>query len=296
VHDPRIKAAVGYVPFAGYTFLPAFCGGQDGATGVNRPFLGISGTADTTAPINAMQRAMDKFQGSRFLVELIDGKHELRPEDAGDLFTWTVTFLDAYLGVQADPNAMARFIRMHGVVGGREDHMIVDVHQPTASSSVEPLAVEFYNTVLGHYFVTNGAAEIDNILHGGAGPGWELTGQAFKAFTVPPPGPAPGFAAVCRFYGTPGLGPNSHFYTSDATECDTVKRGVGWTYEGIGFYILPINADHTCPDGYLAVNRAYNNRAAQNDSNHRYSTSDSTMAQMQSQGWIYEGNSMCARP
>src|SRR5262249_6608252 len=60
VHDPRVKVAVGYVPFAGWSFLPAFCDGQDGAAGVNRPFLGISGTADTTAPIGAMQRAMDK--------------------------------------------------------------------------------------------------------------------------------------------------------------------------------------------------------------------------------------------
>ena len=142
----------------------------------------------------------------------------------------------------------------------------------------------------------NGAGEIENILHGGAGPGWELTGQAFRAWTVPPPLPAPGAAAVCRFYGTPGVGPNSHFYTSDSAECDSVKRSIGWSYEGISFYIRPINADHSCPDGYLAVNRAYNNRAARNDSNHRYSTSDSTMAQMQALGWVYEGNSMCSLP
>ena len=292
VHDPRIKAAVGYVPFAGWSFLPAFCDDQDGATGVDRPYLAISGTADTTAPIGTMRRAMDKFQGSRYLVELIDGQHELRPEDVGDLFTWMITFLNAYLDVPADPHAMTRLIRMNGVTGGRSDHLIVDVHQPFASSVGEAPALEFYNTIIGHYFVTNGAGEIDNILHGGAGPGWELTDQAFRAWTQP----QASASAVCRFYGTPGIGPNSHFYTPDVPECDTVKRSVGWTYEGIGFYIRPISADHSCPDGYLAVNRAYNNRAAQNDSNHRYSTSDSTMAQMQSQGWVYEGNSMCALP
>jgi len=37
-HDPRIKAAVGYVPFAGWSFLPAFCNGQSGARSVNTPF------------------------------------------------------------------------------------------------------------------------------------------------------------------------------------------------------------------------------------------------------------------
>jgi hypothetical protein len=296
VHDPRIKAAVGYVPFAGWSFLPAFCDGQEGARGVNRPYLAISGTADTTAPIGTMQRAMDKFQGSRYLVELIGGQHEFRPEDAGDLFTWMITFLDAYLGVPVDPGAMARFIRMNGVAGGRLDHLVVDVHQPFASGAGEAPALEFYNTIIGHYFITNGAGEIDGILHGSAGPGWELTGQAFRAWTSPPPLPAPGAAAVCRFYGTPGVGPNSHFYTNDSAECDSVKRSVGWTYEGISFFVRPFNADHTCPDGYLAVNRAYNNRAAQNDSNHRYSTSDSVMAQMQALGWVYEGNSMCALP
>ena len=50
-HDPRIKAAVGYVPYFGQPFLPAFGRDQHGLDGIDLPFLGISGTADTTAPI-----------------------------------------------------------------------------------------------------------------------------------------------------------------------------------------------------------------------------------------------------
>ena len=50
-HDPRIKAAVGYVPYFGQPILPAFGRDQHGLDGINLPFLGISGTADTTAPI-----------------------------------------------------------------------------------------------------------------------------------------------------------------------------------------------------------------------------------------------------
>jgi hypothetical protein len=42
------------------------------------------------------------------------------------------------------------------------------------------------------------------------------------------------------------------------------------------------------------VNRAYNRRATQNDSNHRFSTSDSTMHDMESEGWAYEATVMCA--
>ena len=296
VHDPRIKAAVGYVPFAGYSFLPAFCAGQSGAKGVNRPYLGISGTLDTTAPLGMAEEAVDQFQSSRYLVELIGGKHELRPEDAGDLFTWTLTFLDAYVPNPFDPTAMARFIRMNGVVGGRTDDLLLDVHVPFANAGGETEAVEFHNTDLDHYFVAAGPDEIQGILDGAAGPGWELTHQAFKAWLQPPSDPALGAVPVCRFYGALAGGPNSHFFTASAEECDLVKRNGGWFYEGTGFYIRPVDADGQCPAGYLQVNRAYNNGFPRNDSNHRFSTSDSTMRAMAGLGWTVEGTVMCARP
>ena len=99
---------------------------------------------------------------------------------------------------------------------------------------------------------------------------------------------------MCRFYGAV---PNSHFFTASAEECEIVKRAPGWFYEGIGFHILPVGANpRRCPAGYLSVNRAYNNRAAQNDSNHRFTTSDSTVRAMGERGWAVEGTVMCARP
>ena len=39
--------------------------------------------------------------------------------------------------------------------------------------------------------------------------------------------------------------------------------------------------------------RLYNNRAAQNDSNHRYVVSESTRDQMVQAGWLDEGISFC---
>ncbi|HEY5628312.1 MAG TPA: hypothetical protein VIR16_02270 [Candidatus Limnocylindrales bacterium] len=292
VHDPRIRAFVTYVPYAGQSFLPAFCQGQSGADLVDKPFLAISGTADTTAPIKMAEQAVNRMAGSRYLVALTGGKHELRPQDVPDLFTWMITFFDAYLDVRSDPGAMGRLIRMHGVAGGGDDSLQVDVHVPFALANGEALAVEFYNTGLGHYFMATGAGEIDNILKGGAGPGWELTGQAFKAF----PQPAPGAAPVCRFYGVPAGGPNSHFFTVDAPECEQVKRNGGWLYEGIGFHVTPPAADGSCPFGMLQVNRAYNNGFPRNDSNHRFSISDSTLGEMARLGWTVEGTVMCARP
>jgi hypothetical protein len=295
VRDPRIKAAVGFVPYAGYSFLPAFCTGQEGAAGVNRPFLALSGTLDTTAPLGMMEQAMERFGSSRYLVELLGGKHEFRAEDAGDLFTWMVEFLNAYLDVRSDTGAMGRFIRMQSVLGGRQDTLTLDVHVPFPNEFGEVQQIEFYKADVNHYFVTDDPGEIARITSGRFGSPWVPTGQAFKGWPQMPTTFTATMAPVCRFYGTPGIGPNSHFYTAAADECAGVKRDRGWLYEGIAYYILPVT-NQRCPDGYLAVNRAYNNGFPRNDSNHRMSTSDSTMREMQRLGWVYEGISMCSRP
>lgn len=303
-HDSRIRAYAGYVPFGGWSFLPAFCQGQSGVTAVSKPFLAISGTADTTAPIGVWQQALEQFSGSRFQVSFAEGQHELRPEDVGDVFTWTITFLRAYLDVPelgtTSLEPMARFIRMKSVVGGRQDDIVVDIHQPFTETRTFPpplpnaaRAIEFYNTTLKHYFMAAGADEIANIRGGREGPGWVEPGQSFKVFTSPPDS---SIAPVCRFYGVPAGGPNSHFFTASATECDNVKHSMGWYYEGIGFYILPLPSNGQCPAGFLSVNRAYNQGAAKNDSNHRFTTSDSTIRDMGRNGWIVEGTVMCALP
>jgi serine protease len=67
---------------------------------------------------------------------------------------------------------------------------------------------------------------------GAAGVGWYDTLDYYYAWAAQAFGTVP----VCRFYGTPGRGPNSHFYTANATECQIVKQDPGWTYEGIAFY------------------------------------------------------------
>ena len=294
--DPRIRAAVGYVPYSGHSFLPAFCDGQSGADTVNRPYLAIAGTADTTAPIGMTRDAVQRMGSSRYLIELIGGQHELRPQDAGDVLTWMATFLNAYLDVRADPQAMARFIRMASVTGGRLDTITLDVHVPFANVGEEVPVVEFWNDRINHYFIAAGQGEISGIESGAAGPGWHRTGHAFKAWLTQPPPAFSNVGPVCRFYGVPAGGPNSHFFTASAEECEIVKRNGGWFYEGIGFHIRPVGNPRICPPGFLSVNRAYNMRAAQNDSNHRFTTSDSTIREMGDNGWGVEGTVMCARP
>jgi len=296
--DPRIKAAVGYVPYAGQTFLPAFCDSESGVDSITTPFLALSGTFDTTAPIKMADSTLRRMKGSRYLIELEGVQHEFRPEYAGDLLTWMVTFFRAYL--QHDAASMDKLVRMNTVIGGPADRVRLDYHVPDFSQGGDPSAVskEFHNTITNHYFMTSDASEISIILAGGRGPGWVLTGQSFKIVPASPTAttaPA-GLVPVCRFYGP---GPNSHFYTAEPSECDFVKGGGagGWIYEGTAFFITPITFSgntQTCPAGTIGVNRAYNQRAAQNDSNHRFSTSDSTMHDMESEGWAYEATVMCA--
>ena len=147
---------------------------------------------------------------------------------------------------------------------------------------------EFYNTILNHYFLTANAIEAASIDGGGSGPGWQRTGETFKSG---------GSNAVCRFFGVQAAGgPNGHFYTADADECTQVKLDPGWHFESLDFAITPPLPGGVCPQGLVNVYRAYNNRFAQHDSNHRITTNINTYQAQIALGWKGEGVVMCAEP
>jgi serine protease len=159
-----------------------------------------------------------------------------------------------------------------------------------AVNSLKPFSFvyEYYNVDLNHYFRTGSRSESLSVLSGGAGAGWRDTKGYFLAWRQASQGAVP----VCRFYGTPGKGPNSHFYTADPGECSQVKNDPGWTYEGIAFYVkLPVN--NTCPGGTKPIYRLYNNRWKYNDSNHRFTTDTTEVDAMALKGWVKEGLVMC---
>jgi hypothetical protein len=150
------------------------------------------------------------------------------------------------------------------------------------------LAIGFFNTAINHFFVTSDTAEAAGIDRGAAGAGWQRTADDFRVWQSAATAPA-NAKPVCRFYGTPGVGPNSHFYTANAAECDAVKRDRGWTFEGIAFYVLDA-VDGACTTGSRPVYRFYNNGFARNDSNHRYSVDSSAMPAP----WTREGVVFCS--
>ena len=163
-----------------------------------------------------------------------------------------------------------------------------------SAPSIRVSVIEFYNANLDHYFMTAYAAEAAAIDAGSAGPGWMRTGATFNAWQKASDAPADA-AQVFRFYGTPGLGPNSHFYTASLAEFSAVRLDPGWSFEvGNSFWVPVPSAAGKCPSGSSPVYRAYNNRYAQNDSNHRYSTSQQLLQSLAAKGWSLEGVAFCA--
>ena len=148
--------------------------------------------------------------------------------------------------------------------------------------------IEFYHAGFDHYFVSADPVEI-NALDTGYFAGWTRTGQQFQAYaTGSSAGPAQN--PVCRYYGLPSAGLDSHFYSASSVECWEVNQyyGTEWQIESDNVFQidLPNSTTGACPGGTVPVYRVFNKRP---DANHRYTTSAAIRAQMEAQGWIREG-------
>jgi hypothetical protein len=289
IEDKRLTAAVGYVPYFGIDFYPAFGRDQQGLDGVTLPYLAIGGTADTTAPLGLIEQGVRRLAGTRELVAFTGLTHGYDPRFASDLDTWLFTFLAGQLF--ADDVSRATSARMSSVAGGMEDVQRLDYMAPLpVPGPIQALVVEYYNPSLDHYFITAEPAEMAMLDAGVIVPGWHRTGLAFKGR----PAGSPFGLAACRFFGTPGIGPNSHFYTTDAAECAKVKADPFWTYENIAFNVQAAELE-MCGSDRIPVIRLYNNGMG-GQANHRYTTSRSETGQMAANGWIVEGNVFCSIP
>ena len=162
----------------------------------------------------------------------------------------------------------------------------------TAAAAIEPTAqaIEYYNASLNHYFITAFPEEAAMLDAGTVVKGWARTGVTFNVWKTA--GDDPAAVPVCRFFGTPGIGPNSHFYTADAAECTIVKGNPNWTYEAIAFYVeVPLAG--VCKSGTEAVYRSFYPGASVSQSNHRF-LPDLTMHQKMASSSTLEGVVMCA--
>jgi hypothetical protein len=149
-------------------------------------------------------------------------------------------------------------------------------------------AIEFHHAGFNHYFMSADAVEIAK-LDTGVFKGWVRTGYSFKAY-VTGSSAGPTMNPVCRYYGLPSAGLDSHFYSASAVECYEVDKlfGHAWQLESDNVFQidLPNSATGACPAGTIAIYRVFNNKP---DVNHRYMTSTVVRAQMEAAGWIREG-------
>jgi hypothetical protein len=152
----------------------------------------------------------------------------------------------------------------------------------TASPAVVQL-VEYFNAGFGHYFLTHLATEIAK-LDDGTFAGWTRTGRTIQAWAQPSPGSVP----VCRFFSASFAPKSSHFYTSLATECQTVKGNADWTFEGEVFHVPLPDAQGACASATQRVFRLYNDGRS-GAPNHRFTTDTALRTQMLGQGWVAEG-------
>jgi hypothetical protein len=282
-----VEAIVGYVPYFGQPFFPAFGRDQHGLDGMTLPFLGISGTADTTAPLEPTIEGVTRLAGSRYLVTLAGVTHHFDVPSTNDIFTWSLVFLAAH-GLD-DRTRRVQLARMESVAGGGDDALIIDYTAPAVPFLPgEADTVEYYRSATNHYFITANPQE-QAVLD--AGSEWVRTGHEFKVYAL---GSGLG-APACRFFSAPALSPDTHFFTIYPLECAVVKASPLWLYEGLAFEAEPPDASGNCPADRIPVNRLYNDGMG-GQPNHRFLTSRSEIAATQAQGWTLEGPVFCAAP
>lgn len=304
VYEPRLKAVVTFVPYSGVDILPAFGDDQRGTNGLMVSYLGIGGSEDLIAPVNNTKKALERMMGTRYLIEVEGMKHGSNPAVMDEAYAWYLTFLDANLN--GDRSALSRLYRATAVAGGTHDTLKLAVQTGVAPLAGESVVREFHHAILNHFFLTANEDEANGLL---AHPewGWQATGLAFAA--APAGTVAPGVHQVCRFYGDPVIGPDSHFFTGFADECagliaqreQTPAGQPAWNLEGIGFAAVLPDADGNCPDSApFPVWRGFNGHGGELvngvriDPNHRYSIDPLHFVLGPSAGWRIEGKAFCS--
>jgi serine protease len=149
--------------------------------------------------------------------------------------------------------------------------------------------VEYYDTVLDHYFITSSSAEIAQYDMFGA-PRWQRTGHVFYAWADPSFAPPFVFPRnVCRFYAGPEHQIDSYYFTADAQECTTVATtgsGVWQLQSNAAFWVEVPQNGGACREGTLPVYRFFNNRR---DANYRHTIDLSVRRAMQNRVWVPSG-------
>jgi DNA-binding beta-propeller fold protein YncE len=268
--------------------------------GLARACVQAAGCA-TSGPSDAAVRAVDGVTGRIATTALPDdGNTRTRTvivdDDGGDVYvafglpvprlfridpatlrvreTLIIANLDATLAF-LDPGTRRLFL-----VGTNRIHVVATVGERAGTR----IAAGFSHPAFDHFFVTADPTERRLIDDGRYGSDWTVSDDLFRVWS----GPVPGSVPVCRFHSARFAPKSSHVYTPHAAECETLKSGGEWQYEGIAFHVALPDAAGACPVGTEPLYRLYNGGKG-GAPNHRYTTSAQTLAAMTASGWSAEG-------
>jgi predicted dienelactone hydrolase len=290
VRDNRYKAVVGYVPYSGQPFLPAFGDSNGGVRSVRVPYLGIGGTADVVAPISRTSQMIEALSGSKYFVTIEGMPHGFRVQDAAEVFGWTFSFFSAHLSRdQADRVA---FDAITSFPGGADDRVTIRKTLPWGSRD-ELEVVEYLSPATGKYFMTgrpNETALLDSF------PAlWQRTGQRFATFRTDTTLGSP----ICRVYAKDGATLNTHFYGVTSADCALVKAQPWAQDEGVAMRADDVNIPpggifpplpYCRPGDQDKVFRLFNRTTV----NHRYITATLLAKITLGTNWQNDGPVFCA--
>ncbi len=293
ITDKRIKAIVGYVPYSGIDYgslasVATFDSRNEGVRGVRTPYMAITGTEDTTAPELQTERMIRNLSGSRYHISISGLGHTFLAPHAPDVFTWSLLFFQAHL--HNDVAARERLASLKSIEGGAQERVVTSVTYPWWYQDETPV-VEYFHAGIKHYFMTAIAGEIASLDQNPAW-GWARTGEQFIAWRE---SASKTGAPLFRFYhDARGVGFNTHFFTLNAAEAAGLRPLTRDWAEEISQWRAFAPIVSGCPPFTIPITRAYNNRFAFNDSNHRFMGTAALANTMKSQNWVIEGSALCA--
>jgi len=162
-----------------------------------------------------------------------------------------------------------------------------------ASAQQAVTVVEYYNKATALYFLTGRATE-QALLD--AQPDFQRTGMTFAAVDASGTVNAP-LDRVCRYrIAVPNSRFSTHFYGPTADCNSLAAANLSYFFnEGFDFAIEKPNAAGACPaNAPVAVYRSFRKLTPVDVSNHRYTVSAASYAEMARRGWASEGAVFCA--
>jgi uncharacterized protein DUF5648 len=169
---------------------------------------------------------------------------------------------------------------------------VADSGATTAWPSVA--AIEYFHAALDRYFITSDPLEMEKLDQGTIS-GWSRTGEHFPVYPEDGIPTRSNGRPVCRLYGLPQAGLDSHFFSLDAGECAAVidRWRPFWVLEqatafggGDPWGGSTAGGEEFFCDPGKPLFRLYSNRAG---ADHRYTVSADIRDAMIASGWILEG-------